>query len=90
MVYKLHRAKKYEHVIAAIEAALVSGQSQPWMYEVLALSMEVAGRSKEDVERVVLSGVDFAGADFQSMMFSGLCQDEDVAVVTACRAISRP
>lgn len=66
----MHNAGKYEHVIAAIEAALVNGQSQPWMYEVLALSMELAGRPKVDIERVLLSGVDFTGVDFQSMMYS--------------------
>lgn len=66
----LHNSGKHEQVIAAIEAALVNGQSQPWMYEVLALSMEIAGRPKSEVERALLSGVDFAGADFESMMFS--------------------
>jgi len=70
LILDLHQARKHEHVIAAIEAALVNGQSQPWMYEVLALSMEIAGRPKEDVERVLLSGLDFTGADFESTMYS--------------------
>jgi hypothetical protein len=68
---RLHDEKEHEHVIALIEAALIHGQSQPWMYEVLALSMEIAGRPKEDVERVVLSLTDFGQVDFQTMMYSG-------------------
>ncbi|MBW3542175.1 MAG: hypothetical protein KY476_18045 [Planctomycetes bacterium] len=70
MTLRLHEARRHEHVIALIEAALIHGQSQPWMYEVLALSMEVAGRPKDEVERVLLSGIDFNGADYLSMMYS--------------------
>jgi hypothetical protein len=69
-IFRMHAAEKHEHVIAAIESALINGQSQPWMYEVLALSMELAGRPREQVERVVLSLNDFGGADYASMMFS--------------------
>lgn len=57
-------------MIAAIEAALANGQAQPWMYEVLALSMEIAGRPKRQIERVLLSRVDFTAADVDSMLYS--------------------
>jgi len=70
IVLKLHDAKKHEHVIACIGAALVNDQSQPWMYEVLALSMEIAGRPREDVERAVYSAVDLSGLSFQNVMMS--------------------
>lgn len=70
LIIRLHSDNQHEHVISVIESALINGQSQPWMYEVLALSMELAGRPKEQIERVVLSLSDFGGADFQSMMFS--------------------
>jgi hypothetical protein len=66
----LHTAGEHEHVIAAIEAALIHGQSQPWMYEVLALSMEIAGRPRDEIERVLLSRVDFTAADVDSMLYS--------------------
>ncbi|MBX3438793.1 MAG: hypothetical protein KF861_14965 [Planctomycetaceae bacterium] len=69
-VLKLHEQKQHEHVIHAIQSALLNGQSQPWMYEVLALSMEVAGRPKADVQRVLLSLTDFGSANFESMMYS--------------------
>jgi hypothetical protein len=70
LVSRLHEARQHEHVIALVKAALIHGQSQPWMYEVLALSMQIAGRPADEVERVLYSGVDFTGADFPSMMYS--------------------
>lgn len=70
LMIQLHSANEHEHVIAAIQSALINGQSQPWMYEVLALSMELAGRPREQIERVVLSLSDFGSADYSSMLFS--------------------
>jgi hypothetical protein len=70
LILQLSSANQHEHVVAAIQAALINGQAQPWMYEVLALSMEIVGRPKEEVERVVLSLSDFGSADFTSMMYS--------------------
>lgn len=67
---KLHERKDHEQVIALIEAALVAGHAQPWMYEVLALTMEVAGRPREDVERVLLSNVDFSALNISSSLYS--------------------
>lgn len=40
------------------------------MYEVLALSMEIAGRPQTEVQRVLLSLTDFGNANFESMMYS--------------------
>jgi hypothetical protein len=40
------------------------------MYEVLATTMEIAGRPKAEVERVLLSSVDFTAVDVPSMLFS--------------------
>ncbi len=70
-VTKLQEEKQYRQVIGCLQAALSHGQAQPWMYEVLALAMDVEKYPKDQVERVVLSLSDFSGADFQSMMFSG-------------------
>ena len=70
LVLKLHNAKKHDHVIACIGAALVNNQAQPWMYEVLALSMEIAGRPKEEVERAIYSAVDLSGVSFPNVMMS--------------------
>ncbi|MFO1094130.1 MAG: hypothetical protein U0992_12585 [Planctomycetaceae bacterium] len=70
LIIQMHTAGAHEHVISAIESALINGQSQPWMYEVLALSMELAGRPRAQIERVVLSLNDFGSANFASMMYS--------------------
>jgi hypothetical protein len=67
---KLHTSGNHEHVIAAIEAALVNGQSQPWMYDVLAMSLKLAKRPSEDIERALLSRVDFTAGDVPDMMLS--------------------
>ena len=52
--------QKFDHVIAAINAALRHRQGQSWMYEALALALEAAGRPKAEIERAVMSAVDFA------------------------------
>ncbi len=58
-VRQLMKKQKYEHVIALIGAALRSRQAQPWMYEAMSLAMQAAGRPKQEIERVVMSSVDF-------------------------------
>jgi len=70
-VLRLTTLGEHEHVIHLIQAALINGQSQPWMYEVLADSMTFAGRPEEEVQRVVLSLTDFGSANLESMMISG-------------------
>ena len=51
--------KKYDHVIAMIDCALRHRQAQPWMYEAMSLAMQAAGRPKDEIERAVMSAVDF-------------------------------
>lgn len=41
------------------------------MYEVLGISMEIAGHPQEEIDRVMLSQIDFTAADVPSMIFSG-------------------
>jgi hypothetical protein len=69
LVFNLHEAKKHDHVIALIEAALSNGHIYPWMYEVLAISYELDNRSPVDIERAVYSAVD-PSVDYESMMFT--------------------
>lgn len=70
LVVRLHEAKREPELIAVIEAAILAGQSQTWMYEVLAGAMQVTGRPEADIERVLLSGVDFTAVDVPNMLFS--------------------
>lgn len=67
---ELHNGRKHAQVIGAIEAAMLNGQAQPWMYEVLALEMEIAGRPKEEIERVLFSAIDFTATDYRNMIAS--------------------
>ncbi|MSR56398.1 MAG: hypothetical protein EXS05_01835 [Planctomycetaceae bacterium] len=70
VVMRLHKAGKPEHLIACIEAALIHGHSQPWMYTVLALAMKQAGRPQNEIERVLLSGVDFSAVNVGNLLYS--------------------
>jgi hypothetical protein len=70
LILKLQAAKKYDHVIAAIEGALLAGQGQSWMYDVLALTMQITGRPQADVERALMSHLDFAATDVDSTLLS--------------------
>lgn len=70
LVLSLHKKKQYEDVIAILESALINGQSQPWMYEVLALTMKIVKRPQEDIERVLLSITDFTPKDVPNLLYS--------------------
>ena len=68
LVGELIASRQHEEVIALLEQAIIHAKIQPWMYEVLALSMEATGRSKVQIERVMLSSQDFISNDANSMM----------------------
>ena len=68
VVLELFENQKHEDVIACLEQAILHSQIQPWMYQVLALSMQVAGRPKAQIERVLLSSQDVILNDPGSMM----------------------
>jgi hypothetical protein len=70
LVVQLHDAKRDADVVAVLEAAILNGQSQGWMYEVLAVAMQVIGRPQADIERVLLSAVDFSTVDVPNMLLS--------------------
>jgi hypothetical protein len=59
---QLGRARKFNEVIPMLRAALRSKRPQPWMYEALSLAMQAAGSPREEIERALMSGVDFGGS----------------------------
>jgi tetratricopeptide (TPR) repeat protein len=59
-VRTLFKAEKPEHAAAVIMAALRHGQAQPWMYEALGLAMESQGARVSEIERALMSAVDFS------------------------------
>lgn len=68
LVADLVENRKHEEAISCLEQAILHGQIQPWMYQVLALSMQAAGRPKAQIGRVLLSSQDVVLNDPQSMM----------------------
>lgn len=70
LVLRLHRNREHAQVVTALRSALLAGRPEPWMYEVLALSMEIEGAPKEEVERVMLSMVDFNVRDLSNLLGS--------------------
>ncbi len=65
---QLMSARRFNQVSALIQAALTHGQVQPWMYEALALSMQASGSPAADVERALMSAVDF-GENVDDLMY---------------------
>lgn len=68
LVAELVATKKFEEAISCIEQAILHGQIQPWMHEVLALAMQAAGRPKAQIERALLSSHDLISNDPISLM----------------------
>ena len=50
---------KFKELIGMLRAALASGQPQPWMYEAMGLAMQADGSSKSEIERALMSAIDF-------------------------------
>ena len=59
-VRQLMGKRQLDQVIALVNAALRNGRPQPWMYETLGIAMELGGKSKAEIERTVMSAVDFS------------------------------
>lgn len=59
--------QKFDHVAALVNGALRNGYARPWMYEALALALQAAGKPKDDVERALMSAVDFANTPTDMM-----------------------
>jgi tetratricopeptide (TPR) repeat protein len=68
VVAELIENGKHEDAIVCLEQAILHGQIQPWMYQVLAETMQATGRPKAQIERVLLSSQDVILNDPRSMM----------------------
>jgi hypothetical protein len=67
---QLMHARQFAGTIAMIHAALRGGVPQPWMYEVMGLAMQMNGSSKAEVERALMSAIDFADS-VEDFMYVG-------------------
>jgi hypothetical protein len=59
-VRQLTDAKKFAEVSALLRGALCNGYGQPWMYEALSIAMRADNQPKEEIERALMSAVQFA------------------------------
>jgi hypothetical protein len=76
-VRQLMKRQKYSEVSTLIQAALRHGQVESWMYEALALAIradslgkKVDAAQNEELERALLSAVDFAQDEDQLVMIA--------------------
>ena len=65
---RLHDRKHFDSAIEGIESALRNNQAQTWMYDVLAMEMKLAGRPQTQIDRVLLSRIDFAAGNEAQML----------------------
>ena len=69
-VLRLHSKKQYEQASEAIKAAIRNGQAFPWMYDVLALQLKLDNRPQKEIDRALLSRVDFAAGDESQLLIT--------------------
>ncbi len=67
-VRQLNDHRQWDQVSALIQAALLNGQVQPWMYEALSLAQQISGAPKSDLERTLMSAADFS-ENIDELMF---------------------
>jgi tetratricopeptide (TPR) repeat protein len=66
----LHDKKHYEAAVEGLLSAIRNDRSAPWVYDVLALEMKLAGRPGKDIARVLESRIDFSTSDVQQMLIT--------------------
>lgn len=66
----LHVRRQYEPAIEAMQSAIRNDAAAPWIYDVLALEMKLAGRPAKDIARVMESRVDFSYTDVRQMLIT--------------------
>lgn len=64
----LHQHQLYNDAVEGIQAAIRNDHAQPWMYDVLAIEMKLAKRPQNEINRVLLSRIDFAPGDQAQML----------------------
>ncbi len=66
----LHGREQHDMVVECLLAAIRNDHAQPWMYDVLALEMQLAKRPQNEQDRVLLSRIDFADGDEPQMLLT--------------------
>ncbi|MCE9547016.1 MAG: hypothetical protein K8T25_16195 [Planctomycetia bacterium] len=66
--------RRHDEILALLDAAIRNGQGQPWMYEAMALSLEMAKRPASEVERALMSAADFTTNPSDMMSLAQYCE----------------
>ena len=74
-----------------ISAAISCGHAEPWMYESLAISLEAAGKPRAEIERALLSAVDFASSTGELLQLANYLARSgfDSQALRVCKRITR-
>ena len=88
---ELGRQKRFDRAAQLLQAAIASGHAEPWMYESLAVAIEAAGRSRDEIERVLLSSADFAttATDLLQLAHYLARGGSDRHAIRLCRQVTR-
>jgi len=66
----LKRQKRFNEIVAMTRAAIRNGQSQPWMYEAMGLALQMQNAPPEELERALMSLLDFTVNPNQRMILA--------------------
>jgi len=88
---ELGRDGEFARAAELISGAIASGNAESWMYESLAIAMEAAGRPQADVERALLSAIDFASSSTELLQLANYLARSgfDAQAIRVCRRIAR-
>jgi hypothetical protein len=70
MALTFNQANQHAELIRYLQAALIEGYSQPWVYGVLAISMKIEKFPQAEIERVLQSLSDIQANDVEEMMLT--------------------
>ncbi|MCH8044392.1 MAG: VWA domain-containing protein [Planctomycetes bacterium] len=59
--------QKLDELLAMLQSALRGGFPQPWMYERMGVAMQLRGDEPHEIERAVMSAVDFSSSAVEMM-----------------------
>ncbi len=81
----------FDQAAELISAAIACGHAESWMYESLAVAMEAAGRPRAEVERALLSAVDFASSSTELIQLANYLARSgfDAQAIRVCRRVTR-
>ncbi|PQO42136.1 hypothetical protein [Blastopirellula marina] len=71
-VRRMTATKRYVNAVGVIQIALRHGQIQPWMYEAMGLALQMDNAPKEEIERALMSAIDFTSGPNHMLVIAEL------------------